>query len=387
LSDTRKEQPFPVKLKIAALGAKGIPYPGGIELVMEEIGSRLVKRGHRFDIFVRESYMEGRPIRSYRGMGLPRSPGIRTKHLDALSHSASGMVKIAFENYNVIYINSFGLSALAWFPRILGKKVVVHTHGLDWKRDKWGAVAKRLIRMTAWSSVHLPHATFCVCLEDKMFLEKRFGAKCHYVPNGMPQAVYREPSKIRKYGLQEGTYLLFMARLVPEKGAHFLLEAWKRLPTTLKKGIQLVIAGDSNHRDRYFHTLLQYKDLENVIFTGFVTGRLKQELLSNALCFIQPSTIEGMPVSILEVMSYGRMVLASDIQENVDVLGGYGWTFKSRDVDDLTRKLLEILHMDKGLITDEGQKLLNYGKVNYDWEKIVDKVENVLLFLATGRCQ
>lgn len=372
-----------MKLKIAALGAKGIPHPGGIELVMEEIGSRLVQRGHRFDIFVRHHYMAEKPFTEYKGMGLPRSHGFHHKNFDALTHSASAFPRIFAEQYDIIYINSVGLSTLAWLPRVLGKKVVVHTHGLDWKREKWGPIAKRLIRISAWTSVVLPHLTFCVCLEDKRFLETMYGKECKYVPNGIPQVVRRRPDRIKRWRLFGNDYLLFMARLVPEKGVHFLLEAWRNIPERYKLGRKLVIAGDTNHRDMYYDRVMEFDRLGDIVFTGFATGGLKEELLSNALCFAQPSTIEGMPLSILEAMGYGRMILASNIQENIDALGGYGRTFRSRDVDDLTNKLIQILRLDHNIIQQEGKKLLGFGVKKYDWDRVVDVVEEYLIKLVS----
>ena len=367
-----------MKLKIAALGAKGIPHPGGIELVMEEIGSRLVQRGHRFDIFVRDHYMAEKPFLKYKGVGLPRSRGFHHKNLDALTHSTMAFPRIFSEQYDVVYLNSVGLSTLAWLPRLFGKRVVVHTHGLDWKREKWGSVAKKLIRMSAWSSVALPHLTFCVCLEDKRFLEGMYKKKCHYIPNGIPHVRRRGVDRIKSLGLKRGDYFLFMARLVPEKGAHFLLEAWMDIPAEDKVGRKLVIAGGTNHEDTYYHRLMKYDRFDDVVFTGFATGALKEELLSNALCFVQPSTIEGMPLSLLEAMGYARMILASDIQENKDVLGGHGWNFKSGTPGDLSKKLLDICRLPHEVIKEEGQSAHEFGMKTYNWDRITDDVEERL---------
>lgn len=373
-----------MKLKIAALGAKGIPHPGGIELVMEEIGSRLVQRGHKFDIFVREHYMADKPFLMYKEIGLPRSFGFHSKYLDALSHSISAFPQIIKNKYNIIYINSMGLSILSWLPLLLGKKVVVHTHGLDWKREKWGFLAKKLIRVSAWTAANLTHYTFCVCLQDKRFLENHYGKSCHYIPNGIPNAIYRGPNKIKRWGLKGGDYLLFMARLVPEKGAHFLLQAWRNIPNEVKQNKKLVIAGDSNHRDKYYYDLMNFQNSQNIIFTGFVTGLLKEELLSNTLCFIQPSTIEGMSLSTLEAMGYGRMILTSDIQENLDMLSGHGWTFQSQDVDDLSSKLKKILTLESDKIKNEGKKIHKFGVENYNWERVTDRVEKHLINLFSS---
>ena len=374
-----------MKLKIAALGTKGMPHPGGIELVMEEIGTRLVRKGHEFDIFVRKHYMGKNSLSQYRGIGLPRSPGLHNKYLDALSHSASALTSICWKQYNVVYINSVGLSTLAWLPRAVGKKVVVHTHGLDWKRAKWGPLAKRLIRMSAWTSIRLPHLTFCVCLEDKRFLENTYGRPCFYIPNGIPKVIIRKPNQIVKLGLVAGEYLLFMARLVPEKGAHLLLEAWAKIPTESKRGKKLVIAGDSNHRDGYYHHLRTFDRSEDVLFTGFATGRLKEELLSNALCLVQPSIIEGMPLSILEAMGYGRTILASDIKENKDVLSGHCWTFQSGNVDDLSQKIARVLCLRKEILEHQGKKINKFGTENYNWDRIANKVEEILIDLVLNQ--
>lgn len=370
-----------MKLKIAALGAKGIPHPGGIELVMEEIGSRLVKRGHQFDIFVRQHYMEKHPRTEYRGMGLPLSPGLHNRYLDALSHSISAGPTILKNNYDVVYLNSVGLSVLAWLPRALGRKVVVHTHGLDWKREKWGPVARKLIQFSAWTSVNLPHLTFCVCLEDKRYLEEVLQKPCIYVPNGIPAVSFLEPAELKKWGLKGKDYFLFMSRLVPEKGAHLLIQAWQQIPKNHKRDLKLVIAGDSNHRDKYYFDLIEFKGCEDIIFTGFAVGQLKAELLSNAFCFVQPSTIEGMSLSILEAMAYERMILASDIQENMDVLGGLGRLFKCGDSGDLSDKLNQIICLDESIINEEGRLLKNYGTKMYDWERITDIIEDNLIGL------
>ena len=372
-----------MKLKIAVLGAKGIPHPGGIELVMEEIGSRLVKKGHKFDIFVRKHYMRDKDFNSYKGMGLPLSKGIHSKNLDAITHSFSALIKILLSGYDIVYFNSIGLSTLSWIPRVFGIKSVVHTHGLDWKRGKWGAFAKKLLRFSAYTSVVFPNLTLCACLEDKRFLEQTYGKKCIYLPNGAPQRVVRTPKLIRQYGLEGRDYFLFMSRLVPEKGCHLLLKVWQELSSSQKKGMKLVIAGDSNHRDDYYYSLLEYKSLQDIVFTGFATGTLKEELLSNAYCFVQPSTVEGLPISILEALNYGLYVLASDIIENRDALQNCGVTFQSGNPDNLKRKIEEIVNMKPDILEKESIKAKEFVTREYDWDQIASNLEALLLDLLT----
>jgi glycosyltransferase involved in cell wall biosynthesis len=189
------------------------------------------------------------------------------------------------------------------------------------------------------------------------------------------------PGEIKRLGLKEKNYFLFMARLVPEKGAHLLIQAWQQIPSEYRSGRKLVIAGDSNHKDKYYFDLMGYKKATDIIFTGFATGRLKAELLSNALCFVQPSTIEGMPLSILEAIGYKRMILASDIQENKDVLSGLGWLFKSGNIKDLSGKLIQIMGLNEDIVTEAARALNNYGTRTYNWDIITDTIEQYLMKL------
>ncbi|MDO8281312.1 MAG: glycosyltransferase family 4 protein [Thermodesulfovibrionia bacterium] len=371
-----------MKLKIAVLGAKGIPHPGGIEHVMEEVGSRLVNKGHQFDIFVRRDYMKDQPISSYKGMGLPRSPGIHSKNLDAITHSLTALVKILFGGYEIVYFNSVGLSVLSWIPRLFGKKSVVHTHGLDWKREKWGRIAKMLIRFSAYTTARLPNLTICCGQTDKIFLEKHYGSSCQFIPNGAPPPVFRKPELIKEYGLKGKDYVLFMSRLVHSKGCHFLLTAWQEMSLEQKNGMKLIIAGDSNFKNEYTDNLRkEYEKLEDVIFTGFVTGDLREELLSNAYCFVQPSVLEGLPLSVLEALSYGLFVLTSDIQENKDAIRDCGATFKSGDVDDLKEKIKKIINMSRDEIEKEGIRARELARNEYNWDQAADKLEKSFISL------
>jgi glycosyltransferase involved in cell wall biosynthesis len=227
----------------------------------------------------------------------------------------------------------------------------------------------------------LPDLTFCVCKEDQTYLERTFGKPCIYLPNGIPAVTLREAKEIGRWGLTGNDYLLFMARLVPEKGAHVLLNAWLQIPIEQRRNMKLVIAGDSNHRDKYYHQLMDFDIHKDIIFTGFVVGNLKAELLTNALCFIQPSSIEGMSLSILEAMGYGRLILASDIQENKDILGDNGRYFKTGNIADLSTKIVDILQLEQEAIVALGRRMNAYGKEKYDWDNIVDNMEDNLLGL------
>jgi glycosyltransferase involved in cell wall biosynthesis len=169
-----------------------------------------------------------------------------------------------------------------------------------------------------------------------------------------------------------------MSRLVPEKGCHYLLKAWEDIPANRKKGMKLVIAGDTNFKDAYYYNLLEYEKMNDVIFTGFVSGNIKNELHSSAYCFIQPSTIEGLPISILEALSYGLFVIASDIEENTDTLKDCGVTFQNRNADDLRLKIEEAIHMSPDIFKKESIKAKDIVEKEYNWDHVVEKIEKEL---------
>jgi glycosyltransferase involved in cell wall biosynthesis len=346
-------------LRIAVLGVKGMPYPGGIEKVMEEVCSRLVKRGYEVCIYVRKYYMKNNQSKEYRGIKLRTSWGIHSKHLDAITHSVTALTRILFSKSQIVYINSIGLSLLAFIPRLFGKRSIVQTHGLDWQREKWGKIAKLMLKLASFSAIYFPNKTMCVSLKEKKYFEDRFNKKCLFIPNGVNIEPYCEPSLIKQnFNLEAYSYILFMARLVPEKGCHYLIEAWSMIPKNIRNN----------------------KTCDDIIFTGFVTGITKQELHSNSYCFIQPSTIEGMSISILEALSYGRFVIASDIQENLDVLQGLGITFQKGNINDLAEKIIYALSNPE-LIIKEYDKAIEIVKKYYDWKSIVDHLEMELIEL------
>lgn len=176
----------------------------------------------------------------------------------------------------------------------------------------------------------------------------------------------------QKYGLQGNDYIFFAARLVREKGAHYLIDAYKRLKTDLK----LVIAGDVQHEDKYKSELYKLAEgNKNIIFTGFVTGKLLNELFSNCYIFVLPSEIEGLPTVLLEAMSYGNCCLVSDMAENLEALSNYGYIFKNKDVNDLTEKL-EFLLNNKDEVNAFMEKARDYVLENYSWDKI--KLQEIL---------
>lgn len=356
-------------MHISMIGVKGIPHPGGIEHVVEQVGSRLVERRHQVTVYVRDHYTP-RSATSYRGMRLIHLPSINTRSLDALTHTALAASHAALTGADIAHIHSIGLSIFAPLIRIRGIKTVVQSHGLDWQREKWGRFARAYLKLTDFTTVMLPNATMVVSKTMQHHYQERFGRQVVYIPNGVTRPQPVEPREIHQLGLKGHDYILFAARLVPEKGCHYLIEAYRRLQNP---ALKLIIAGDENYANRYTTELKRQGD-ENIRFLGFVKGRLLQELLSHAYLYVLPSAIEGLSTGLLEAMSYGNAVLVSDIPENCEVVGNSGSTFRSGNVDSLHAKL-EAMLADEALVRRYRERASRHVAQKYNWETVVDQYE------------
>ncbi len=361
-------------MKIAVLGTRGIPTKqGGVERHVEELYQRIAKK-HEVTVYCRSSYVDD-DISEYKGIKLRRLPHLNTKHLDAITHTFLASIDSIFRRYDIVHFHSIGPSLLSFIPKIKRKtKIVATVHALDWQRDKWSSTAKMILKSGEKASVVFPDLTICVSKEMKSYLNKKHNKAATYIPNGINDPIFRDSSEIKKFSLEKKKYVLFLGRLVPEKNCHLLIEAFKNLDLDLT----LAIAGDATHSNGYHGKLKELAgDDKRIVFTGVVGGRLLQELYSNALIYVLPSNLEGLPVTLLEAMSYKIPTLCSDIGPNLEVVGDnkYATVFKSDDLKDLKKKLALMVSDNNGL----KQKAANAQKhvINtYDWDKIADQTEN-----------
>jgi glycosyltransferase involved in cell wall biosynthesis len=355
-------------LRIGMLGLKGIPYPAGIENFTEEVGSRLVARGHEVTVYVRP-YVQA-PDR-HRGMRIRRLPSLNTKHLDALSHTLLASLDVLFADLDIVHYHALGPSIFSWLPRLRGLRTVAQVHGLDWQRAKWSPFASACLRAAEYSAIYFPHRTIAISTTLKQYLETKYGRPVDYVPTGVRTYEDREPDEIRKWGLSKDSYILFLSRLVPEKGCHYLIDAYERLETDKR----LVIVGPASGEDAYVARLKQTRN-PHVIFTGAATGALLEELFSNAYLYVVPSEVEGLSHALLQGLSFGRCVLASDIDANVEALGECGVTFRSQDTADLQRKLQQLLD-DPGFVRGCAASAKARVRAVYAWDTVVDRLEEI----------
>jgi len=355
-------------MRIGMLGLKGIPFPAGIENFTEQVGWRLAARGHEVTVYVRP-YVDVPAM--YRGVRIRRLPSLNTKHLDALSHTFVSTLDVLFANVDLVHYHALGPSVFSILPRLRGHKTIAHVHGLDWQRAKWAPFARTCLRAAEYAAVYFPHRTVAISTTLQRYFEAKYAKPVDYVPTGVEAYPYREPREITKWGLGREDYLLFLSRLVPEKGCHHLIDAYERLSTTKR----LVIAGGTTHTDAYAAGLKRTSN-PNIVFTGEVRGRTLDELFSNAYAYVLPSEVEGLPHSLLQALSHGRLVLASDIEANLEALGGCGLTFRSGDRDDLERQLRVLLERSE-MVAAAAAPARARVREHYSWETVVDKLEAV----------
>jgi len=210
-------------------------------------------------------------------------------------------------------------------------------------------------------------------------IEEKFNKEVYYIPPGVELGRLVEPKRILKLGVDKEKYILFVGRLVPEKGCHYLTKAFKQIDTEMR----LVIVGDTSHTDKYVDSLRRWQN-NRIRFLGFIPEETLKELFSNAYLFIQPSEVEGLPHTILQALSFGRCVLASDIPGNLEALEGCGYTFKNKNCGDLRKKIKFLIEHPRS-VREQFQKARNYIKENYDWEKAVDELEEIYLSLLKKR--
>ncbi len=367
-------------MKIAYIGQKGIPAAfGGVDFHVEELSKRLVQKGHKVHVYVRNWHTD-RYLREYRGVKLVHTTTIRTKHLDAFMHSLTSSFHSILQDYYIIHYHGLGPSIFCWLPRFLRSKVVVTLHGLDWQRGKWGSFAKVFLKFTERTAIYIPDKIIVVSRAQKEYFENKYGKECIYIPNGVNIPKRKLLSGIikEKYGLNGGDFLLWMGRLTPEKRVDWLIKAFKQIKGRVPN-LKLVIAGGTSATDEYVERLKKLTGNDRrIIFTGYVAGKEKEELFSNALLFILPSYLEGLPIVLLEAMSYRVPCLVSDIEPHKEIISGDidGFLFQSNSFSDFVGKLGELLKSPEKL-KNIGEKARRKVEKEYNWDDVVDRTEKI----------
>lgn len=364
------------KLSIAMFGQKRIPSrEGGVEIVVEELCTRMVAQGHNVTCYnrgghhVSGSEYDSKRLKEYKGIKLKTVPTIEKKGLAAVSSSFFAALCCAFGKYDVVHIHAEGPAFFCWLPKLFHKRVIVTVHGIDWQREKWkSGFGSKFIHKGEKNAVKYADEIIVLSKGVQDYFEKIYGRKTVFIPNGVSNHIERKPQIIKnKFGLDKDEYILFLGRLVPEKGIKYLIEAFKQVDTEKK----LVIAGGSSDTSEFENEMKELaKEDKRIIFTGFVQGQELEELYSNAYVYALPSDLEGMPLSLLEAMSYGNCCLVSDIPECAEVVEDKALIFKKADVKDLQSKLKDACdHSEK--VDAHKKQAADFICSKYNWDEIV----------------
>lgn len=365
-------------MKIVMFGHKRIPSrEGGVEVVVEELSSRMAALGHQVTCYNRGGHhVSGAEFDEdkktvHKGVRLKTLPTLDKKGLAAVTSSFFGALFSAFSDADVVHIHAEGPAFMCWLPKLLGKKVVVTVHGLDWQREKWKqGFGAKYIRTGEKMAVRFADEIIVLSRNVQAYFEKTYGRKTVFIPNGITKPEILPAKEItEKFGLEKDGYLLFLGRLVPEKGIHYLIEAFKSVKTDKK----LVIAGGVSDSDDYAQIIqAAAAEDERILFTGFVQGRLLQELYSNAYVFVQPSDVEGMPLTLLEAMSYGNCCVVSDIPECTEVAADKAVVFPRGNIAALGQ-CLQTLCQDSAQVAECKKDAQRHVLEAYNWDDITEK--------------
>lgn len=366
-------------MKIAFIGHKRIPSnEGGVEKVVEQQATRMTARSHRVTAYNRGGHnvfgkeYDNQKRREYKGIRIVTVP--TTKGSSSVPiYSFLATMHAVFARYDCISYNASGSCVMIPLAKLFRLRTVALLHGIDSQRDKWGGFASRYLAFG--EKMAAKKADVCLVLSENMkqYIKDTYNAEAITFANGIDKPQLLEANLIREYGLMKDNYILSLGRIVPEKGLHYLIEAFRKCHTDKK----LIIAGGAEANKEYYQSLTEMaKGDDRIIFTGFVRGDMIAELYSNAYLFALPSNLEGMACALLEAMSFSNCCLVSDIPENTEVVEDKAEWFKKGDADDLYKKLEYLLSHEDVVkaYKDQAQPFI-LGK--YDWETVVDQMLRV----------
>ena len=363
------------KLAISMFGQKRLSREGGIEIVVKELCTRMAEKGYVVTCYNRSGHhVSGAKYDAkmeYKGIRQKYVPTIEQKGLAAVSSSGFAALYSALGKYDVVHIHAEGPAFFAWLPKLFGKRVVVTVHGIDWKREKWkSGFGSKFIHQGEKNAVKYADEIIVLSKGVQNYFRKTYGRETRFIPNGVNRPEIRQAKLVNEmFGLTKDSYILFLGRLVPEKGIRYLIEAFKSVKTDKK----LVIAGGSSDTDSFMQELKDLaKDDDRIIFTGFVQGRMLDELYSNAYIYTLPSDLEGMPLSLLEAMNYGNCCLVSDIPECTEVVEDKALIFKKSSVQDLSQKLQYACDFPQKVESMKKQAA-DFICKKYNWDDVVEE--------------
>ncbi len=357
-------------MNIAMLGMRGVPASyGGFETCAEQLGARLVERGHRVTVYCRPHFVD-KSRKQYRGMRLVTLPTVENKYLDTLVHTLVGSVHALFQPYDICLYFIAGNSLVCWIPRLSGKRTVINVDGLDWKREKWPGPAKTYIQLSERMAPRFANAALTDSRVVQDYYAQKYRARLHYISYGSELESVPPGKTLQKWGLEPHKYILFVGRLVRENRVEHLVEAFHRLDN--HPSLKCVIVGDASYESVYIKRLRE-SGSGDVIFTGYVYGEGYRELTSNAYCFVETSAASGTHPALLEAMGYGNCVIANNTLENMETIGNAGLSYDGLLGSVALQSVLQQAIDQPELVEEKRALAVAHVRKHYSWDAVTDQ--------------
>lgn len=368
-------------MKIAFIGQKGIPaIAGGVEKHVEKLASRLAAEGHEVTVYVRSHYTPV-TLREFEGVKLVHVPSIHTKHLDAISHTLFATLHALFASYDIIHFQSIGPAVLSVIPRLFKPKtrVVVTFHSRDYTHQKWGWFARTCLHLAEYVACTVPERTIVSSETLIDYTKETYGKEVVFIPSGAEVTVEKDTTALAQWGLRSKRYLLAVHRLVPHKGTHYLIKAFKELEDTnrIPNNFKLVIVGAHAETEEY-EQFLKHLALgrSNILLVGEQTGQALETLYSHAYLYVQPSEQEGLSLALLEAMGHGLLPVVSDIPSHKEAVANTGAFFPVKNIEGLKQELAYFINRSDEVAV-LGQAAQARVREHYSWDAVAKKTLEV----------
>ncbi|MCD8202681.1 MAG: glycosyltransferase family 4 protein [Prevotella sp.] len=361
-------------MKIVVTGTRGIPnIMGGVETHSEELFPRIAAMGMDVTVIRRRSYVKDK-LTEWKGVKLVDIDSPKKKSLEAVVHTFRAINKAKQLKADLLHIHAIGPALLTPYAKLLGMKVVFTHHGPDYDRDKWGRAAKMILKLGERMGCMFADEVIVISDVIKNLIAKKYNrtSHVHLIYNGVSIPDKCDfPEYFSELGIEEGKYILGMCRFVPEKNLHHLVEAYAQLKHhgIIGNDMKLVLAGDTDFEDDYSLSLKRQAHEQGVILTGFVKGKKLHSLLTHACVYCLPSSHEGLPIALLEAMSYNLPVVVSDIPANLEIGLSPDCYFHCGNINELSSRLSQIV--------SRPLQRINYDMSPYNWDKIAEQVMGV----------
>lgn len=357
-------------LRLAILGTRGVPGNyGGFETFAEELGTRLVERGHDVTVYCRIGNSTGRP-RRHRGMQLVHLPSIRLKSAETLSHTLLSALHAAARRFDIVYVCNSANAPICYVPLLRRQKTVLNVDGLEWQRAKWGGLARRYYLWAAQLAARMPIAVVTDADVIQTYYRTHFGRETRCIPYGTE--LYERghlAGHVRAIGLEPDRYLLYVSRLEPENNALLVVKAYSLVETDLP----LVVVGDAPYAKSYIDEVRAAAD-DRVKFLGYRFGEDYHALQANARAYIQATEVGGTHPALVEAMGHRNAVVAHDVPEHREVVGDAGSYFAYRSPEDLAERMRELIQ-DPELVRDLRRRAEVRVRAHYSWDAVTDQYE------------